>query len=575
MKNFLLATICALFLSISGFSQTIVGTDPENKNVVLEEFTGLNCVFCPEGHLIAQQILNDNPNDVVLVNVHVGAFATPNPGQPDYRTPWGSALDAQANVAGYPAGTVNRHIFPGWGQQGGTAMSRNYWTNASNIMLAEPSYLNVGATATIVTSTRQLVVDVEVYYTGDSPLSSNFLTVALMQNNIIGFQSGGGANYNHMHMLRHFLTGQWGAEITETTEGSLYTASFYYEIPEDYINVECVLEDLEIAAYVAEGQQEIISGSYANITYLESLQLDAGLVDYNVPQTSCGSELSASVTIKNFGIQELTSLDFEYFVNDEEPQSYTWNGSLNQGETEVVELPVFEIDANQSNTFNLMLMNPNSNADELPANNSMEVAFEKTAYLPQNCQVAILTDGNPEETSWDIKNSAGDIIASGGPYSVTSIILEPFEWPENGCFVFTIYDAGGNGLDGGFYKIVKQNTQVIWEGDADFQYEASAEFAYDELIGIPEKNLENTIRVYPNPIHTSAKIDFVAEKSSKVNIDICNILGKNVRNIYSGNISAGNQSFPLELKDLENGIYFVRINMDGKEFMQKIHLIHQ
>jgi hypothetical protein len=256
MKKFLLSIFLLTAFVAASFGQTIVGTDPENKNVVLEEFTGLNCGFCPDGHVIAQSIYDNNPDDVVLVNVHVGAFATPSGSQPDYRTPWGGALDGQADVAGYPAGTVNRHLFPGWSQNSGTAMSRGQWTAASNIVLSEPSYLNVGAQATIITSTRQLVVDVEVYYTDDSPVNSNFLTVAIMQSNIFGYQASGGSNYNHKHMLRHFMTGQWGLEITETTAGSLYSTSLYYEIPEDFNDIECVLEDLEIAAYVAESHQE-------------------------------------------------------------------------------------------------------------------------------------------------------------------------------------------------------------------------------------------------------------------------------------------------------------------------------
>ncbi|MBU2554772.1 MAG: Omp28-related outer membrane protein, partial [Bacteroidetes bacterium] len=193
-----------LMVNAIGFSQTIVGTDPENKNVVLEEFTGIHCVFCPDGHAIAQSIYDAHPDDVLLVYIHQGSFATPSGSEPDFRTQWGNAIAGQSGLTGYPAGTVNRHLFSGWSQGSGTAMSRNYWTSASNQIMAAPSYLNVGAEATIVTSTRQLVVEVEVYYTDNSPVSSNYLNVAILQNNILGPQTGGnmGNNYVHKHMLR-------------------------------------------------------------------------------------------------------------------------------------------------------------------------------------------------------------------------------------------------------------------------------------------------------------------------------------------------------------------------------------
>ena len=129
----------------SSVAQTIVSTTPENKKVVLEEFTGIHCVYCPQGHAIAQAIQNNNPGEVFLINIHVGGFAVPNAGEPDFRTPFGTAIANQSGLTGYPAGTVNRHVFPGSSQSGGndTAMSRGRWTSASNQILGEASYMNM------------------------------------------------------------------------------------------------------------------------------------------------------------------------------------------------------------------------------------------------------------------------------------------------------------------------------------------------------------------------------------------------------------------------------------------------
>ena len=49
-KNLLIILIALPFFAIS---QTFVSTTPENKNVILEEFTGITCVYCPDGHRIA------------------------------------------------------------------------------------------------------------------------------------------------------------------------------------------------------------------------------------------------------------------------------------------------------------------------------------------------------------------------------------------------------------------------------------------------------------------------------------------------------------------------------------------
>ncbi len=65
--------------------QTFVSTTPENKNVILEEFTGIYCTYCPDGHLIAQNLHDANPNDVFLINIHTGGYSNPNgPSDPDF-----------------------------------------------------------------------------------------------------------------------------------------------------------------------------------------------------------------------------------------------------------------------------------------------------------------------------------------------------------------------------------------------------------------------------------------------------------------------------------------------------------
>ena len=74
MKNLILL----LLLPFVSFGQLIVDTIPQNKKAVLEEFTGIHCVFCPDGHYIAQQIKNTYNEDVSLINLHTGGYAYPN-----------------------------------------------------------------------------------------------------------------------------------------------------------------------------------------------------------------------------------------------------------------------------------------------------------------------------------------------------------------------------------------------------------------------------------------------------------------------------------------------------------------
>ena len=68
MKKITLLAI--LFAAFQMNAQTIVQTTPQNKKVILEEFTGVNCVWCPAGHTIANAIKASNPTNVFLINIH-------------------------------------------------------------------------------------------------------------------------------------------------------------------------------------------------------------------------------------------------------------------------------------------------------------------------------------------------------------------------------------------------------------------------------------------------------------------------------------------------------------------------
>src|SRR5690606_11327986 len=75
-------------LAAYSYGQTIVSTEPQNKKAILEEFTGVNCQYCPDGHAIAEQILNNNPGNAFAINIHSGGYAIPSGSQPDFRTQW-------------------------------------------------------------------------------------------------------------------------------------------------------------------------------------------------------------------------------------------------------------------------------------------------------------------------------------------------------------------------------------------------------------------------------------------------------------------------------------------------------
>jgi len=244
-------------------------TTPTNKNVVLEDFTGVRCQFCPDGHDRAKAMVTANPGRVVVIAINAGSFATPASGWPNFTSDFGEAIRAQTNLSGYPAGTVNRRVFSGMSQNpGGTAMGRGNWSNAGSQVLAEASPVNLGASSTYDAATRKVTVKVDMYYTGNETVA-NYLNVAFLESGQVGKQSntsGTVNDYVHDNILRYMMTGQWGEaiETSKTKTGTKITKTYTYTVPVKYHdNADTDINKCDIAVFVtrgAGGTGEILTG---------------------------------------------------------------------------------------------------------------------------------------------------------------------------------------------------------------------------------------------------------------------------------------------------------------------------
>jgi len=298
MKISLLSFVFLFGLLAQVSAQNLVCTEPQLKNVVLEEYTGLHCQFCPDGHAISESIQTSNPGRVVVINIHQGVYATPSGADPDYRTSFGDALAAQTGLTGYPSGDVNRHVFAG---NTTTAMGRSAWGVAAETIFTETSPVNVGVQSDYDAASRTLTITVEAYYTANAANPVNYMNVVLIQDSIIGGQQNGGTwvpAYKHMRMLRHMISGQWGDTINNTTQGHLYTKTYTYVVPASYTNIPCIVENCKIAVFVAEGQQEILTGDV--VKAIGGTNKCIGKITGPVPTVLPGS--TANITAFNFSV---------------------------------------------------------------------------------------------------------------------------------------------------------------------------------------------------------------------------------------------------------------------------------
>lgn len=403
-----------------------------------------------------------------------------------------------------------------------------------------------------------MTVLVEAYYTGSSPEPSNFLNVALLQNNTLGPQTGGNAGneYNHMHRLVDMLTGQWGEEITQTSAGDFVSRTYTYQIPADYNGVPVEYADLEVVVFMTETTQEIISGNGATPTFTGLVhQNDIFVRAIDDISEQCYGEVAPMVNIQNVGTNTLTALDLVYSINDL-TYEYTWFGALNSLESETIELPLTPFVFNGTNTVTVTAAD-----DENNSNNTQTTTFADAQEYSGDLTLTITTDGWGSEVTWDVRDYSGTMVASGGPYGNNSTYTETISLPSESCYTFNIYDSYGDGLLSGGVSLVDDQGTVIWQSNGDYGSGASKTFGFQVVtLGTNDVQTIGAV-IYPNPAQNIVNI----VGADQASIAVYDVLGRTVW----AQSQASNQ-VQMDVTSLAAGTYFVRMSKGNQTQTEKL-----
>ncbi|MCB9290997.1 MAG: SprB repeat-containing protein, partial [Lewinellaceae bacterium] len=192
----------------------------------------------------------------------------------------------------------------------------------------------------------------------------------------------------------------------------------------------------------------------------------------------CDTFRMVGITLTNAGADTLYSAVVSYQLNGGGVMQENWTGSLPSGHSEIISILLGPL-SDGSNTFSANIAFPNGLPDENPDNDDKERSF--TASLGnEEVILQLVTDEYPDETTWELIDEAGNLLYSGGPYSLgESLIEERFCLPD-ACYSLTLFDTFGDGLAGsspGSFQIVDEEGQILaLLNEINFGNEISLEF---------------------------------------------------------------------------------------------------
>ena len=234
---------------------------PQQRVVLIEEFTGVTCPTCPPGHVVLKKMDEDNPGRLAIMGIQLIGNAQTRPYDHDgkktlndNRTQDGTDLGngiygttSSIPVAGFDRTPQNGVIRP----------VRTQWANFLPSRLIEPTKANIKLTSAYNSSSKQAIITVRVAYTS-SVTNDQLLTVALLENEVVDAQElpAGGAepvdmNYVHQHVLRDIITAPTGdamlSNLPTKSAGQVYERTIVYTLPTTVLNPD----NCRIVAFVA------------------------------------------------------------------------------------------------------------------------------------------------------------------------------------------------------------------------------------------------------------------------------------------------------------------------------------
>jgi hypothetical protein len=130
--------------------------------------------------------------------------------------------------------------------------------------------------------------------------------------------------------------------------------------------------------------------------------------------------------------------------------------------------------------------------------------------------------------------------------------------------------AGFTGKNGNTYKFYSLATDSVGFTETR-KLSPEATTTMRVVVGLDQAGKdENIIQVYPNPASGQCKVSFNFTTTTDVFITLEDLSGKQIRKVSKQSYSPGKQTAVIDLSGIPNGLYFVKLNGNGKLYHQKL-----
>ena len=530
-KNVLLIASLMMLFSLKVSAQ--------NERVLLFEcFTNTSCGPCAQQNPALDALINNNADRIAAIKYHM---SWPGANDPMYlhNTTDNNARRTVYNINAVPHTVVDGNRYSDM-PSGINQNTVNQWLTYSSPFEMRLTY-EVDEAANTIT--------VHVMGQASEAVPGNLKLYVGVIEREIHYSSAPGANgeRDFYSVMKKLLPSSSGITLNEMQAGSYFAYNFTWELANVYNN-----DQLDAIAWIQNVDTKVVHQACKSSQSVETFYTNEAAVSdiTNLKKMNCSGEAEPKVVLSNFGSNTLTSAELEVLVNGESVKTVNWTGNLATFGSETVDLGEISFPVEEENALEVRIKGINNGQDEAPDNDVTDFTI-KRAYqaIGKVIKVNIRTDSNPQETTWKVtKISTGEVIQEGGPYAEpNTMYIDTVFITADGCYDFTIYDSGGDGLTGSSVYGLRAGSSTMFSGSR-FGDSESTEFSYEVTADVEEGLVQST-HIYPNP--TSGILNIISEGEQIVTI--YNMAGQRVFE------SRCEETAQIDMKPFGAGIYAVKV----------------
>lgn len=242
---------------------TFAANTNTNRNILIEDFTGHTCVFCPAAADLAHQLYLDNPGRIYISTIHagpegIGSFQTVQaPDYPlDFTNPQGVEIGIyfgtnDGGFSGNPRGTISR-IKSG----GNVFQSPSAWTSVTNAAIsANDLKVNIQSKLNYYAPTKGAFLHTEVEILDGSLASELAMVVYLQEDSLVGDQkmsdNSHNSSYVHRDIMRKCIDGRAFGRTLSTSDmtNGKYYLNYSFVVP-NQLDGNYNAENMHLLIYV-------------------------------------------------------------------------------------------------------------------------------------------------------------------------------------------------------------------------------------------------------------------------------------------------------------------------------------